>query len=248
MKDRTLEVFGPAVVYHETPCPFSTPWGPRQHFTRKAPGLYFVSTYRHGGLWMSIERLERFKQLFPCFEGYAGLPWLEEDCDYCAGVLAFPECFSAEIIHFAVDFVLTYKSSETPPVYYFGVVRDWLLSDAGQPLRKIADLFAASKAGQWRRGGCCTEGRVWRTHWYKGTEYTTTVTPDYVTENWMTDAQIEANHEQQAKAMHEAATARAARPGFDPDHEHFKAMADSVAPRARINLIFSTSSLVNLAK
>jgi hypothetical protein len=176
--------------YAEVRPPYHTPWGHAQTHDRNGAGLWFVSTAGHGGLYMSPERLAHFKSIFPTFEGYAGLPWLEEDCDYCLGVLAFADDYEAEAVFYAWDMVMTYQSDNT---FYFAEGRAWLLSDAGAAVRLKAETYSASRAGLWRRGGCGTQGIGWHTYWYRGPERATTETKDYVTQNWMTDAEIAAS-------------------------------------------------------
>jgi hypothetical protein len=177
------------------PCPNHSPWDAVQYKHEIGPGLWAVSTPGHGGVFMSPERLRHFRSLFPTFEGYAGLPWLEEDMDCNLAPLAFPEDYTPESIFYAVESVLTYKSSFEGDQFYFCQPRDWLLSSAGDELRKIAETYSASRAGLWRRGGCGSsrEPRGWDTFWSRGAERAITFTKDYITENWWTDEQIKAN-------------------------------------------------------
>src|ERR1039458_7463504 len=151
--------------YAEVRPPYHTPWGHAQTHDRNGAGLWFVSTAGHGGLYMSPERLAHFKSIFPTFEGYAGLPWLEEDCDYCLGVLAFADDYEAEAVFYAWDMVMTYQSDNT---FYFAEGRAWLLSDAGAAVRLKAETYSASRAGLWRRGGCGTQGIGWHTNSIRG--------------------------------------------------------------------------------
>jgi hypothetical protein len=180
-------------TYSDYPCPSHSPWDTIQNKICKAPGLWLVSTAGHGGLFMSPERARHFRTLFPNFEGYAGLPWLEEDIDQCLGTIAFADEFSDEAVFYAWDAVLNYKSGDE---YYFTEGRAWLLSPAGDQIRARAEAYSASRAGQWRRGGCCTAShpqRGWITFWYRGNDRASTYTKDYVSQNWMTDAEITAN-------------------------------------------------------
>ena len=187
-------------TYPDSLCPRHTPWGAAQNIYPKGPGLYFVSTAGHGGLFLSPERLAHFKTLFPTFGGYAGLPWLEEDVDCVLGTLAFPADFTPEAIFYAVESVTTYKTTYpkrgqklSEEVYYFAAERDWLLSSAGDDLRKIAADYSASRVGMWRRGGCGSTKFGWETFWRRGTESVTTETKNYITDNWWTDAQVQAH-------------------------------------------------------
>ena len=57
----------------------STPWGPIQHYHKIADGVVQIHCARHGGLWLSPERV---KQLPPQYEPYLGnKQWAEEDED-----------------------------------------------------------------------------------------------------------------------------------------------------------------------
>lgn len=74
-----------------------SPWGSIQHITaidKENYELLIVSTAGHGGMWIGPTLRARFRKMFPDFQGYAGFPWLEEDCDICLGVIAFPEFFT----------------------------------------------------------------------------------------------------------------------------------------------------------
>jgi len=176
----------------DVPCPRETPWGHADTMTRRGPGLWAVSTPRHGGLWLSPERLAVFAARFPGWDGWGGLPWLEEDLDCCAGILAFPECFDAEAIFAAAESVATYKSSYTMNAggYYFGVVRDWLLSPAGAGVKKIADDYRATRQGMWRYCGCCTAEGGWNTFYSRGNERRTVRSKHYHATTWLTDAEL----------------------------------------------------------
>ena len=82
----------------------NSPWGSIQHVTaidKENHELLIVDTAGHGGMWIGPSLMPRFRQLFPDFKGYAGLPWLEEDCDICLGVIAFPEFFTPEKVELA---------------------------------------------------------------------------------------------------------------------------------------------------
>lgn len=129
--------------FKESPCPRHSPWDAVHHAERLAPGLYSVSTASHGGLWLSPERMKVFRELFPTFEGYAGLPWLEEDCDICMGVIAFYHDFSAASLDCAVNQILTYQSDGE---YYFREGRHYLLSQRPDLIRNPKPALLANAA------------------------------------------------------------------------------------------------------
>ncbi len=83
----------------------SSPWDMIQDLT-EIPGsngeLIIVSTPGHGGMWVGPSLRPRFRKMFPEFQGYAGFPWLEEDCDICLGVIAFPEFFGEAKVQRAI--------------------------------------------------------------------------------------------------------------------------------------------------
>lgn len=63
-----------------------TPWGKPQDVYMLTEGLYFVSTARHGGLWLSDEWIAKLPKSYKSFVG--NRRWAEEDCD-CAEVLQY---------------------------------------------------------------------------------------------------------------------------------------------------------------
>ena len=56
-----------------------TPWGKPQDVKMLTEGLYFVSTARHGGLWLSDEWIKKLPKSYKSFVG--NRRWAEEDCD-----------------------------------------------------------------------------------------------------------------------------------------------------------------------
>lgn len=178
---------------HESyPCPQWSPWDAIQTQKEVAPGIWSVTTAGHGGYWLSPQRLEEFRKCFPTFGGYAGLPWLEEDCDWALAALAFPEAFGAEAVFYAVE---TVRGSGA----YLVEANAWLESFAGKVVREIAEGFRAGVAGKWRRGSCgTTRGGGWYTDWHRGTgdkhETRTTVGP-YESANWLTSEELAARAE-----------------------------------------------------
>ena len=76
--------------------PKDSPWGRVDCATHVADGIWSVSTASHGGYHLSPSRMREFRQKFPAFTTWAGGPWFEEDCDWAAVCLAFPEYFPAD--------------------------------------------------------------------------------------------------------------------------------------------------------
>lgn len=169
-----------------------SPWGAVQSEHEQAPGIVSVSTAGHGGIWLSPERLAQFRQLFPTFVGYSGAEmWLEEDCDASLAVLAFPDVFTDEAVFYAVRMVqgsAEFVSKSSPD--YMREPREWLLSNAGEKLRAVADKFRQDHLAMWERGGCSTGGAGWFVYLYRGKESQTITMPDYPMQNWFTDADV----------------------------------------------------------
>lgn len=99
-----MRIIDPA-DYRDQPWRGSSPWGQVQRAAELAPGLHQVSTAGHGGVWLSSSRVVALKKLFPGFVPFAGWPWLEEDCDACIAVIAWPELFPASAVREAVRMV-----------------------------------------------------------------------------------------------------------------------------------------------
>ena len=78
-----------------------TPWGEAET-AKENPGeegIVFVTTIGHGGFWLSDERLNempkelrKFGDSSPHHPSWKG--WFEEDCEWGAVALAFPEFFT----------------------------------------------------------------------------------------------------------------------------------------------------------
>lgn len=96
--------------------PSETPWGYAQTKRQQAPGIWFVSTASHGGVWLAPDRQaempEALKQFKPWGESSPGSPWYEEDCDWAIVALAFPGAFSESEIAAAWRTVETYQEAQ----------------------------------------------------------------------------------------------------------------------------------------
>lgn len=70
-----------------------TPWGKPQTIGLVAEGIYCVSTARHGGIMLSLERTTAMPDYMrtPVFAGK--FTTYEEDCDWCMPVLIFESEF-----------------------------------------------------------------------------------------------------------------------------------------------------------
>ncbi len=87
-----------------------TPWGPSQHIEPVAEGIDFITTAGHGGYRLSKPRQAEFAKKFPGYVPFGGsLQWFEEDCEAAMVPVAFPECFAAEAVERARNFVRKYR-------------------------------------------------------------------------------------------------------------------------------------------
>lgn len=124
-----------------------TPWGHADHVKVIAPGIMHVSTPSHGGLWLSQERTELLRKLFPTFNGYAGLPWLEEDQDWAVDAVVFPQDFDVRSVYYACRTITGLRLNSRPATgsHYMRPIYDWLMSPAGEPARAIADTYTPTE-------------------------------------------------------------------------------------------------------
>jgi hypothetical protein len=116
----------------------ASPWGSIQHVAMVGEGIAHVMTAGHGGLRLWGRRYEMFRDLVPEFEPWSGkrnFGWFEEDCDWAAVVLFWPEAFRE---HVAASAKIIAKAQAA--------------SQDGGPYR--AGWRAAVKAAEARRQRC----------------------------------------------------------------------------------------------
>lgn len=85
-------------------CAFShsetCPWGPIEETKEVAPGIDWVSCAGHAGFRLSYGRYMsmpmRWRQC-----SFTNNEWFEEDCSWCAVVLAYPEFFNSGMVQAA---------------------------------------------------------------------------------------------------------------------------------------------------
>lgn len=81
------------IVGYDPKC--RSPWGRIQDTRQVADGISWITTAGHGGFRLSKKRYEEMPQyLRDC--SYTGNQFFEEDCSWCAVVLAFPQFFNAD--------------------------------------------------------------------------------------------------------------------------------------------------------
>ena len=72
-----------------------SPWGRIQNVNRVAAGISWISTAGHGGFRLSKTRYESMPaNLRAC--SFTGNQFFEEDCSWCAVVMAFPQFCDAD--------------------------------------------------------------------------------------------------------------------------------------------------------
>jgi len=141
-----------------------TPWGQSQEVIKEKPGITRVSTASHGGYHLDRVRMGAFRRRFPDFSSYAGGPWFEEDQDWAAVVLAFPDEFADEQVR---DAVRTARLSAKPfdfgapdgPQHYpqWEAIAAWLESDQiGCNVAYRAEKFERTLSGMYERGSMGT--------------------------------------------------------------------------------------------
>jgi hypothetical protein len=124
-----------------------TPWGVSQHESPKAEGIVFYSTARHGGYWLSNERLKVVHNKFPDFTSFAGGRWFEEDCDCVVVALAFPEYYDDSAIYNAVRAARSFAQSDDMTSNWKSVVE---VMEKDQDLIARHDRFAQTLTGKCR--------------------------------------------------------------------------------------------------
>lgn len=117
--------------------PRSTPWGAIQHQTTIAPGIIQVSTASHGGIWLSDDRWQALKAIFPALQSWAGENWLEEDCDWKWAALAFPDEFRPKDVWHAWHNIPDSERAHLPA-----------------NAQNIAEAFHATAKDKWQVGSC----------------------------------------------------------------------------------------------
>lgn len=91
-------------------CKTSTPWGTADYAYHHARGVIFYTTPGHGGYKVSLTKaLQMPPALAKMGMNWGGALWFEEDCQYAAVPLAFPELFSAEQVEQAKQSLLNWS-------------------------------------------------------------------------------------------------------------------------------------------
>lgn len=143
-----------------------TPWGPAQSEKTIAPGITSYTTAGHGGIHLTMERVQAMPAALRAITPYAHNErdplnecgrWYEEDCDWALVALAFPEHFD--------DYSLLCAVQTVRPESYMAMAATWLENDPqGRALRDRVDAWKQAHASDFRHGGCCTSGGGWIAH------------------------------------------------------------------------------------
>lgn len=93
------------------PCP----WGAIQTHDKVAEGIYFIQTGGHGGYLVTRDRYAEMPQyLREC--SFTKDQWFEEDCSWCAVVIAWPHYFTSRMVEAARDtYARVYKQEHDIP-------------------------------------------------------------------------------------------------------------------------------------
>lgn len=155
--------------------------------------IEFVTTASHGGYWLGPARWEELKETFPTFEPYAGVPWLEEDCDGTLAILLWPDLHRDVQVWGAVR--LCQKCAEGDHALEVG--HRWLAAGGKRALalRMRADAWEAANHDTWLQGGgSTTPDHRWTSEWRRvgSDERRLLVTRDIPTERAMTTAELDA--------------------------------------------------------
>ena len=171
-----------------------TPWGPAQTESEVAPGIIFYTTAGHGGYWLSPDRMAFMEAEFP-FTTFAGGSWFEEDQDWAAVVIAFPQFFDDRAIWNACR--MAEQSAQMEKRHgrsrWSAVLAYVNRTDGGEYLRFMRDRFAESIKGKWELSaygsGDTPEG--WRVHLRRDGQMRCVEFRHYPTQQFYTDDEIE---------------------------------------------------------
>lgn len=148
-----------------------TPWGISEHVETIAPGIYRHRTERHGGLHLDPTRQAALEVKFE-FPTFAGGPWYEEDADWAAVAIAFPEHFTTEQLMAAVRIAqapqLQWERQQNRPDRWADVKR--YLAGPGEDVALQALGRAAETAEAFRTASLSTHGNGWTVTVRRGQE------------------------------------------------------------------------------
>jgi hypothetical protein len=129
--------------------PKNSPWGKPDSVEEIAPGIWHVSTPSHGGLKLAPE----LNKQVPDYLRNAG-GWYEEDLDWAAAAVVFPQFFSEEVHAAAVRTLKNWRPLEYE--LFFGETippGESMMKDQEQwNLDHKNDWVVISAVGDWHAG------------------------------------------------------------------------------------------------
>ena len=152
------EPSAPAPFFPSRSVPVYTPWGPAHHRRDYAEGITFFSTSSHGGFRVSAARLTQMHAaLRECTSfdlASDGVGWFEEDIDWCAVALAFPEHFPAEHLTSAESTLKDWRPDQWERLHGAKLpeAESSTLRERAFYRRHRADLLVVSAWGDWAPG------------------------------------------------------------------------------------------------
>jgi len=165
-----------------------TPWGNSQTTRKIADGITSVSTAGHGGYRISPARWAQLERILPNFQSFTGPYWLEEDSDWAAAPLCWPEYFADADIWNALRSIGRWHTEVDLEAY------DKTLQ--GVECQRRAAAFAETIKGKWEIGGCGgpvdgAPSGSWWVNLIRGDERTSVVFTSYPMQQFYSDAEIE---------------------------------------------------------
>jgi hypothetical protein len=175
--------------------PTSTPWGDPQTGNVLAPGIVEFSTARHGGIWLSDERLAALPPGLRGVATFNNLPnWFEEDCDRVLVVFAFPALFSPQDCWNAIEFARVYVKATFKPYPLAAACNAFLGTPAAAPVlaraKEFEDLEKPSE--KWQRGSMGGNREGWTVNFHRGDKSRRVLMADYPAQQFYTDAELDA--------------------------------------------------------
>ncbi|MCC7375415.1 MAG: hypothetical protein IT581_12240 [Verrucomicrobiales bacterium] len=138
-----------------------TPWGESHSLRRLEAGVWLVTTASHGGVLLGSARWAEVRAEMPRFEPWAGEGALEEDEDVMVAMALWPHLFGADPER-AFLWALNMPGTATGTMLR---IAEWLHMPRGWSFMLRVEAWKRANEGLWERGGGCTSGGNWVSHW-----------------------------------------------------------------------------------